>query len=46
MDVIISIPKTTFFGIKTPTRRGGEIISKLEFRTCMLQMSREMTLES
>ena len=35
--MFISVPKTTFLGLRTPTRRGGEILSKPKYWKCICE---------
>ena len=38
IDVIVSMPKTTFLDLRILTRKGGEIMSKPKYKTCMVKM--------
>ena len=38
MNVIMNVAIDNILGIRTPTRTGGEKMSKLKYETCMLQM--------
>ena len=46
MDMIISVPNTTLLGLRTPTRRGREIMNKPKYGTRMVKMWKIISLES